>query len=297
METAVSEVRNLVPGVLPDEVAALETRRGVPGLDLFMVESLGGPGEVTGLPLPHLVLSPAISRSFHYQCDLGAGRFSGQGTPMDFVLVPPKVPTWCRIDNPHRLRFLAIPFSLAQRLLGRPDTDPLDFGVLHSRQNRDPFISQTLETLWHELAEADTPHSRLFLESATASVLARLERLSSESLGPPPAVGGLATWQSARVLDYMREHLAESISLSELAGLVDLSPWHFARAFRQHHQLPPHRCLTQLRMEKARDLLAHSQLSITEVAMATGYSSQHLARHFRRYLGCTPREYRRQSRQ
>jgi AraC family transcriptional regulator len=49
-----------------------------------------------------------------------------------------------------------------------------------------------------------------------------------------------------------------------------------------------------LRLENAKDLLAHSRLTIIEIAMATGYSSQHLARQFRRHLGCTPGAYRRQ---
>jgi len=295
MDTAVSEICQLAPGVSKDDCAAIETRRSAFIPDFFMVESLGGPGEVRPLPQSHLVLSPAVSHSFQYYCDLGAGCFSGQAIPMDFVVIPPGVHTWCRIDNLHRLRFLAIPTALAQRLLDRPSNDPLDFGALHSRQMHDPFISHTLEVLWQELAEGDQ-NARLFLESATGSLLARLERLSEQSAGPRAAVGGLTSWQSTRVLDYMREHLAEPISLEELAGLVDLSPWHFARAFRQRHQLPPHRCLTQLRLEKARELLAHSQLSITKIAMATGYSSQHLARHFRHYLGCSPRDYRRMSR-
>jgi len=293
MDTGVSEIHALSPGMPRDNGFAFEQRRSVSGPDLLMAESTGEHGEVRSPPLSHLILSQALCDSFHYQCDLGAGCFSGQGMPMDFVVAVPNAHTWCRIDNPHRLRFLAIPMPLARRLLGRSDEDPLDFGALHTRQNRDPFVGQTLQAMWHELA-LDDQHSSLFLETATASLLARLDRLSALSSGQAATAGGLTTWQSDLVLDYMREHLAEPISLSELADLVGLSPWHFCRAFRQRHQMPPHRCLTRLRLEKAQDLLAHSRLTITEVAAATGYSSQHLARQFRRYLGCTPGTYRRQ---
>ncbi len=292
MDKGISEIQALTPGVPRGDGLAFEERRSVCGPDLLMAESVGDRGEVRSLPLSHLILSQALCHSFHYQCDLGAGCFSGQGMPMDFVVALPDAHTWCRIDNPHRLRFLAIPATLARRVLGRSDQDPLDFGPLHARQNRDPLVGHTLDAMWHELALGDQSSS-LFLETATASLLARLERLSTRTSGQPATAGGLTAWQSDLVLDYMREHLAEPITLRDLAELVDLSPWHFCRAFRQRHQLPPHQCLTRLRVEKAQDLLAHSTLSITEVAMATGYSSQHLARQFRRHLGCTPGAYRR----
>ncbi len=292
MGTAVSGICELAPGVPEADYSAIEQRRSAAGLGLEMAESTGEPGEVMALPLQYLVLSQAIGHSFHYRCDLGAGRFSGQGMPLDFVLVMPNAHTWCQINNPHRLRFLGIPLSLARHLLDRSQDDPLDFGVLHTRHNRDPFIAHTLEALWQELARHDRT-SQLFLETAVASILARLERLSEQAREHQVCNGGLTARQSARVLDYMREHLAETIALSELAGLVGLSPWHFARAFRQSHGLPPHRYLTRLRLEKARELLEHSHFSITDIAMMTGYSSQHLARHFRHHLGCSPREYRR----
>jgi AraC family transcriptional regulator len=243
MDKGVSEIHALTPGVLRDPGAAFEERRSVCGPELLMVESVGEQGEVSAMPLSHLILSQAICHPFHYQCNLGAGGFSGQGMPMDFVVVVPNAHTWCRIDDPHRLRFLAIPMSVARRFLDRSGDDPLDFGPLHIRQNRDPFIAHTLEALWQELALGDQ-NASLFLETATAAVLARLELLSTLPSERQEKVGGLAAWQSDRVLDYMREHLAEPISLTELAGLVDLSPWHFCRAFRQRHQLPPHRCLT-----------------------------------------------------
>ncbi|MCH8506130.1 MAG: AraC family transcriptional regulator [Ectothiorhodospiraceae bacterium] len=268
-------------------------QRSAPALALEMVESAGEPGGVPAPPIPRRVFSQVIGDSFRYQCDLGAGIFSAQAMPMDFVLAPPNAPTWCRIDSRYRLRFLGIPQDLACRALGRDTRDPMDFGPLHGRQNRDPFITHTLETLWQELALEDET-SQLFLESAVTSLLARLERLAEQrSRGRAPR-GGLAAWQSSRVLDYMREHLSRPISLCELAELVQLSPCHFARAFHQSHGLPPHRYLTRLRLEKARALLAQTGLSVTEIATATGYSSQHLARRFQRYMGCTPSQYRRQ---
>ena len=174
--------------------------------------------------------------------------------------------------------------------------DYLRFNTLHTRHHRDPYIAHALDRLWRELAQGD-PAARLFVESTVVSVLARLERLAGE---PPPAPsaspprGGLTTWQSSRVIECLRSHLDDTPSLPELAALAGLTPWHFARAFRQSHGMPPHRYLVRLRIERACELLENSRLPVTEIAVRVGYSSQHLARQFRCTMGCSPKEYRRQ---
>jgi len=53
------------------------------------------------------------------------------------------------------------------------------------------------------------------------------------------ARGGLTGLQQKRVSDFIEEHLARDVKLSELAALVDLSPYHFARAFKQSFGIPP----------------------------------------------------------
>lgn len=289
MATAVSSICQLVPGL--SDSYGLQGRLSEPGQALHMVESTGEPGEVPVPPLSQLVISQAVGHAFRYQCDLGAGRFSGLGMPMDFVVVPPGAPTWCRIEDPHHLRFLGIPLSLVGQCLEEGGGGP-DFGVLHTRHNRDPFVAHTLEALWQELALGDQS-AGLFAETAAASLIIRLHRLSGQLGEQAFTRGGLAAWQSDRVISYMHEHLDHPVSLSQLAALVGLSPWHFARAFRASHGQPPHRFFVQLRLEKARELLAGSRLPVTEIAVLTGYSSQQLARHFRQCWGCTPSDYRR----
>lgn len=107
------------------------------------------------------------------------------------------------------------------------------------------------------------------------------------------SAGGLAPWQLARVTDHLHAHLDGTVSLTELAGLVGLSVFHFARAFKASTGLAPHQFQISLRMERARLLLARSPQSITEIAHALGYdSSQSFARAFRAAHGITPSDYR-----
>ena len=69
---------------------------------------------------------------------------------------------------------------------------------------------------------------------------------------------------------------------------------HFLRMFRAATGYPPHNYLLNLRVERARELLANPTLSLTDIALECGFSSHsHLSRVFRQVLGATPSEYRR----
>jgi AraC-like DNA-binding protein len=96
-----------------------------------------------------------------------------------------------------------------------------------------------------------------------------------------------------RVREYVDAHLGESMDLAELAAVAGLSVFHFARQFKQTVGVTPHSYLVQRRVERAQDMLARTDLALSEIAVAAGFSDQsHLARHFRQMLGTTPREFR-----
>ena len=106
--------------------------------------------------------------------------------------------------------------------------------------------------------------------------------------------GGLAGWQEKKVAQYIGEHLPEDISLATLAELAGLSPFHFARAFKQSFGLPPHRYLSSLRVEQAKSLLADPAVSVTQVGFNLGFSeTSSFTTTFRKHTGLTPTAYRR----
>jgi AraC family transcriptional regulator len=78
-----------------------------------------------------------------------------------------------------------------------------------------------------------------------------------------------------------------------MAAVVHMSPFHFARAFKAATGQPPHRYLTQRRMERAKILLSVTRLPVAEVANRVGFSNQsHFSAQFRRATGTTPKGYR-----
>jgi AraC family transcriptional regulator len=108
--------------------------------------------------------------------------------------------------------------------------------------------------------------------------------------------GGLTARQVRVVTEYMDAHLTEKITISDLAGLLDLTRFHFIRAFKQTAGMPPHQFLIRRRVDRARGLLAESPIAISEIAEQTGFGSPiQLTRAFRRVLGTTPSAFRRGS--
>ena len=144
-------------------------------------------------------------------------------------------------------------------------------------------------------AEQPGPHDRLYVELLID--LLCLQLLREHSAFPITggyARGGLRSWQVTRITKYMQEHLDEPIALQELADLLGLSRFHFCTAFRRATGRTPHQWLLELRMGRARQLLAEGRLTITDVAMAVGYQTPSAFTHaFRSFFGLPPREFRR----
>lgn len=94
------------------------------------------------------------------------------------------------------------------------------------------------------------------------------------------------------VRDYLDAHYAEAIPLEELSRIANLSPFYLIRAFRKQVGLPPHGYQNQVRIHRARQLLAQGQ-PVAIVAQNTGFADQsHLHRVFKKMLGVTPGQYR-----
>jgi AraC family transcriptional regulator len=95
------------------------------------------------------------------------------------------------------------------------------------------------------------------------------------------------------IVEYFNDNLGRNITLSEASHLINLSPSYFCAAFKKAFGRPPHQFQIELRVERAKTLLADSALSLVDVALLLGFSSQsHLSDCFRRITGVSPARYR-----
>jgi AraC family transcriptional regulator len=108
------------------------------------------------------------------------------------------------------------------------------------------------------------------------------------------ADGVLPSHKLRRVIEYIMENLEGSPTLEQMAAVVHLSPYHFARQFKAATGLPPHQYVITRRVERAQHLLrTDGRLGLAEVALRSGFASQgHFCLHFKRIAGVTPRRFR-----
>ena len=135
----------------------------------------------------------------------------------------------------------------------------------------------------HRVLGAPTP--RLHRDEALHRLVSILLRGpysdTSQHLGSEPRA-------VSRAEAYLRAHWDRPVSLSELSRAAGLSPFHLHRSFSRSVGLPPHAFQLQLRVDRAKSLLAGG-LDIAAVALRTGFADQsHFTRVFRRSVGVTP---------
>lgn len=152
---------------------------------------------------------------------------------------------------------------------------------------RDPVLAARLSRVFASLAESS---SLLQNESLLLSVVARLVTHHLER-GHVLRKAGREPAAVLRVQEWLDANSEQNVSIHALADLAKLSPHYLVRAFHRHVGVPPHTYQTNVRVNRARTLLA-SGVRISEVAYRTGfYDQSHLNRCFKRTLGVTPGRY------
>ena len=158
------------------------------------------------------------------------------------------------------------------------------------------FLDAPLSMALHDLyARSTTSASRLQQQEMLLHALAQLLHSHAENRGGQHKLGGERP-AIKRAKAYLEEHYSEDVSLEELASIANLSIFHLSRVFRQTVGLPPHAYQTQVRIARAKKLLAQG-FPVGYVASETGFFDQmHLTRQFKRHVGVTPGAYRKTAR-
>jgi AraC-like DNA-binding protein len=157
-------------------------------------------------------------------------------------------------------------------------------GVIH-----DPALAGEIQGL--HMALQSPSCDKLERDVRLLCILARLIRRHAENRPAPPRL-----WPEpgavGRVMEYIQAHHDQALSLQALARVAGLSRFHLVRLFHRQVGLPPHAYLSQVRVFRAKQLLAGG-MPIAEAALSVGFCDQsHLNRAFKRTLGITPGAYR-----
>jgi AraC-like DNA-binding protein len=154
--------------------------------------------------------------------------------------------------------------------------------------SHDPHLSTAIVQAFHVLHDGDLRIVRqTALDGLLASLTRHLDWRKRQDFDPRlPLVAQVAR-------DYLHAHTYEDIGLDDLAQACGIDRFRLTRAFKAAFGLAPHAYLIQLRLAKARQLLARGETP-AQVASVLGFADQsHLGRWFRRAYQLTPADYRR----
>jgi len=223
------------------------------------------------------------------------GRAGRHDAPPGAVYVTGRSPiTWLEVSDPTEALEIYPDRDLVRRLAGggrdtaevRPsyaEPDGMVFAV--AARLRQAHLGSGAGTLTD--IEASTLAHLL-----TGHLLRRYGARPTAHRGPTPRRGPAGELRPGAVdvvAEYIHAHLADAITLDNLASTVSLSPFHFARSFRATTGMTPHAFVTEHRLMVALDRLLRGDASVTGIALSVGFSNiSHFRRLFRRRYGLTP---------
>jgi AraC family transcriptional regulator len=239
----------------------------------------------------YLSLAPRPVGSLQTQ---GGKTYTGLYAKGDFCVTPAQVPFFARWDRDDRFLQIRIMSHFIQNVAKETmDRNPDRLELLPVFQIRDPQLEAIALMLLAELQQ-ENAGSKFYIESLTNVLAVHLLRQYTTTKPHVPIYeGGLPQRQLMQVLDYINDHLHQEIKLADLAALLGISQFHFCHLFKQSTAIPPYQYLLQQRIDKAKQLLKQTELSIVDIALSCGFSSHsHLSKQFRQFTGTTPRMYR-----
>ena len=185
------------------------------------------------------------------------------------------------------------PVVLVHTLYEAPPAERLT--LVPSLLAADPLLRHITLVLRAALA-GEGVAGHLYTQSLTdALVVHFLRRYSTTQslLRQGSKMGGLSPYKLRRTLAYIKDHLSQSLSLVQLAAVGQTSPAHFARLFKLAMGLTPHQYVIACRMEHAKQLLAETDVPLSEVALRVGCTDHsHFSALFRAHVDLTPTAYR-----
>ena len=160
-------------------------------------------------------------------------------------------------------------------------------------QFTDADICQAGAMLRDALISKDVGSEVLFESLARVFLVKLIQNYGHRPEEEMKSAQGFTTQHYKRVLDFVAEHFAETITVEELANVAAMSPSHFSRLFKQTIGKSPMNFVTAYRVEQSKKRLSSLDLPLIDIALDCGFADQaHFSRVFKQFQGITPKNYR-----
>ena len=162
------------------------------------------------------------------------------------------------------------------------------FGII------DEHIHHIGMSLRHELKDSNVI-GRLYADSLAKVLAMQLVRRYSYLKDLQTSRGGMAPRKLRKAIEFINDNLdqEQTVTLSAVAEAVQMSYFHFSRAFKQSMRISPNAYMTEQRIARAKKLLSDTNLPIADIALRAGFASQsHFTTTFRKLVWTTPKAFR-----
>lgn len=254
------------------------------GADLMSVSA--GLHRIPAMPVHRIGVHVGAPVKAHCHCENQRGsRIQAHG---DADVIPAGLDGQWTDDASCTIFSIWIDEPLARQTFDQLNVKPAQASIRPRLQMRDARFQHLAWALRAEL-EADEASDPLYAQSLCTAMIVRL-------IGAVPSLEDrrrrkLSPVAAARLIEYIDSHLADRLTLAELAAMVDLSVPHFKVLFRETLGMPVHRYVVQRRVERASALLRQGKLGASQIALDTGFAHQsHMAHWINRLLGVSPRD-------
>jgi AraC-like DNA-binding protein len=257
-----------------------------------LVKLVQGSGSFPDPPIPDVYISYKKWGFLKGRVKLGEDAFdwSLPSHVRYFFVTPPDTATDIELEGHYEFDVVAIPGGWAKSLLEpHEELRTLDFGKLHTGIQHDKSVFRLVEQLHHR--DTIESNNALLVDGLVMALLGRLVTLA-DIHNKPRTIRPLDKIVLTHIENYLQNDISANPTMQDLASLAGMSVDHFGRSFKKATGKTPYQYVLDKRLELAQMLLRNSELTLVEVALTVGFSSQsHMTKLFSQKFGYTPGYY------
>lgn len=253
-------------------------------------------GDIDVPPLENHCVIVQLEPSVYVRAKINGQDFENFLSPGDIAIIPAGVAShwrW-RDSRPHETLHIYLEPNFVHKVAESCDLNHDQMAIEPQIAVRDEQLSHMAMSLLYEL-KAENVVGRLYADSVASVLAIQLVRRYSCLKDVAIRKGGMAPNKLRRALEFISDKLEQQqgIPLEVVAREVGMSRYHFSRVFKESMGLSPINYIVRQRIERAKKLLAETELPIADIALQAGFSGQsHFTTFFRKLVGLTPRSFR-----
>lgn len=244
-----------------------------------------------------LFLSTNPRHSVRMSIALHGKRESGAFAPNSTWLVYRHGAADTVVENPHEVHHCRIDGPVVEEVAGTLfKGDPAHIELVPGFGIGDPVVTLLMANVRQAMELPEAYAGKLYsdyLARVLSHHVLRKYAVQQDSRMSRERLGRFGINVARTVIEYMRENLERDIDICELAAISRYSPTHFARLFKATFGCAPHRYLTGMRLDRAKQLIVSTDLPIGQIGALCGFPDHaYFSALFRRHVGVSPVAYR-----